>query len=229
MTAKRKLSERTDRIVDTRPATVSRYATHTRFNHWFTAALIVLLMLSGFALFHPALYGLTGLFGGGQNARYIHPILGVVACLSFLAMFIQLWRFNIMRREDVIWAKHISDVVTGHEERLPELGKYNLGQKVVFWGMFWLLLIMVISGVMIWEQMFPNLASVPLRRWAVAIHALAAVAMVLLIVLHIFAAVWTRGTMSAMTRGTVSGGWAFRHHRKWLREVARRQRTPRAK
>ncbi len=23
-----------------------------------------------------------------------------------------------------------------------------------------------------------------------------------------------------MTRGTVTGGWAWRHHRKWLRELA---------
>ena len=27
----------------------------------------------------------------------------------------------------------LGDVLTGHEERLPEVGKYNAGQKMVFW------------------------------------------------------------------------------------------------
>ncbi|MBS0561518.1 MAG: formate dehydrogenase cytochrome b556 subunit, partial [Proteobacteria bacterium] len=26
--------------------------------------------------------------------------------------------------------------------------------------------------------------------------------------------------IGAMTRGSVTGGWAWRHHRKWLREEA---------
>ena len=73
----------------------------------------------------------------------------------------------------------------------------------------------------------PSLASIPARRIAVAIHALAAVAMILVFILHVYAAFWTRGTLRAMTRGTVTGGWAWRHHRKWLRELAGRQsRSP---
>lgn len=224
--AERIYSESTDRIVATEPVEVRRYATHTRINHWFTAFLIMALILSGFALFWPPLFFLTALFGGGQNARFIHPIFGVIACFSFLLLFLQLWKLNIMRREDLVWARHVNDVLKGQEEKLPELGKYNLGQKMVFWGMFWLLLAMVISGLMIWQQYFPNLVSIPVRRWAVLVHSVSAVLSVLIIIVHVYAAIWTRGTLSAMTRGTVTGGWAWRHHRKWLREVARRQDTP---
>ena len=224
--ADREYSERTDRIVATEPVEVRRYATHTRINHWFTAFLIMALILSGFALFWPPLFFLTALFGGGQNARFIHPIFGVVACFSFLLLFLQLWKLNIMRREDVVWARHINDLLSGQEEKLPELGKYNLGQKLVFWGMFWLLLAMVISGLMIWQQFFPDLVSIPVRRWAVLVHSISAVLSVLVIILHVYAAIWTRGTLSAMTTGKVTGGWAWRHHRKWLREVARRQDSP---
>ncbi|MBV9251455.1 MAG: hypothetical protein JO227_19660, partial [Acetobacteraceae bacterium] len=46
----------------------------------------------------------------------------------------------------------------------------------------------------------------------------------------IYAGIWAQGTYRAMTRGTVSGGWAYTHHRKWLREVlaqdARRTGVP---
>ena len=35
-----------------------------------------------------------------------------------------------------------------------------------------------------------------------------------------------RGTINAMTRGNVTGGWAWRHHRRWLREVVTGRRLP---
>jgi formate dehydrogenase subunit gamma len=38
-------------------------------------------------------------------------------------------------------------------------------------------------------------------------------------IVHVYAAIWLRGTFSAMTRGHVTGGWAWKHHRKWLKEL----------
>ena len=37
--------------------------------------------------------------------------------------------------EDGTWLARLRDVLTNHEERLPDVGKYNAGQKVVFWSM----------------------------------------------------------------------------------------------
>ena len=220
-------SEPGDHIESTAPVTVSRYRGITRLNHWVTATCLILLLISGLAFFHPSLYFLTGLFGGGPTARWLHPIVGVVLFFSFLLLFLQLWRLNLPRPEDSTWVANIGDVVSGHEENLPELGKYNAGQKFVFWAMSVLIVVLIVSGVMIWEQYFPDLVSIPARRWAVLIHSLAAVAIILVFILHVYAAIWTRGTIRAMTRGSVTGGWAWRHHRKWLREVAgRRQDGP---
>lgn len=221
--AQRKYSEASDRIVQTEPVVVRRYITFTRINHWFTAACFIILMLSGFALFTPALFWLTALFGGGQNTRWLHPFVGIALSISFLAMFVQLVHLNLPRREDFIWGRRIKDVITGNEQNLPELGKYNLGQKLVFWGMFFLILVLLVTGIMIWMQYFPDIVTVETRRIALLVHAISAVLIVLVFILHIFAALWTQGTLSAMTRGTVTGGWSWRHHRKWLRELARRQ------
>lgn len=221
--AGRQFSESTDKILSLRPVEVRRYVSFTRWNHWLTATCFILLMLSGFALFHPSLYWLTGLFGGGQTTRWLHPFVGIALSVSFLGMFLQLVHLNILRREDLVWTANIKDVITGHEERLPELGKYNFGQKVVFWGMFWLILALLISGVMMWFQYFPDLVTTPTRRIAILVHSISAVLIVLVFIVHVFAAIWTQGTIRAMTRGTVTGGWSWRHHRKWLRELARRQ------
>lgn len=223
--AKRYYSEAGDHIESTTPVTVSRYRGITRLNHWVTACSLILLLLSGLAFFHPSLFFLTELFGGGQNARWLHPILGVVLFFSFLLLFLQLFRLNLPRPEDTTWVSNVGEFLKGNEEKLPELGKYNAGQKFVFWAMSILIVVLIVSGIMIWEQYFPDLVSIPTRRIAVAIHALAAVGIILVFILHVYAAIWTRGTLRAMTRGSVTGGWAWRHHRKWLREVAGRQQN----
>jgi formate dehydrogenase subunit gamma len=54
-----------DKVHPGDPVTVDRYTTAARINHWITATSLVLLALSGLALFHPMLFFLAGLFGGG--------------------------------------------------------------------------------------------------------------------------------------------------------------------
>ncbi|MBS7813014.1 formate dehydrogenase subunit gamma [Roseococcus sp. XZZS9] len=211
------------------PVTVNRYGPLQRLNHWITATSLILLALSGLALFTPALFFLTGLFGGGQNTRLLHPWIGVVLFVSFFIFFFQLWRANLPERTDVVWVKRIGDVVAGHEERLPELGKYNAGQKFIFWGMTGLILVLIASGILIWDQYFGEATPIDVRRVAVLVHSIAAVLIICIFILHVYAAFWTRGTLSAMTRGTVTGGWAWRHHRKWLRQLVGRRRIDPAK
>ena len=45
--------------------------------------------------------------------------------------------------EDGTWLARLRDVLTGHEEKLPEVGKYNAGQKIVFWAMSILIIILI--------------------------------------------------------------------------------------
>jgi len=212
-----------DAVHPGRPVTVDRYTTGARINHWITAACLVLLAISGLALFHPSLFFLSGMFGGGQNTRAIHPWIGVVLFFSFIGLFIRFWRANLWRREDGTWLAKLHDVLTAHEERLPEVGKYNAGQKAVFWLMSILIIVLIASGFAIWDQYFSEYTTVEQKRIAVLIHAIAAVIIICVWIVHVYAAIWVRGTFSAMIRGYVTGGWAWRHHRKWLRELIGRR------
>jgi formate dehydrogenase subunit gamma len=115
------------------PVTVDRYTVAARINHWITAISLVLLALSGLALFHPSLFFLTGLFGGGQMARILHPWIGVVMLVSFAGLFFRFWRLNLWDRSDSARLSRPGDVIAGKEEKLPEVGKYNAGQKLYFW------------------------------------------------------------------------------------------------
>lgn len=206
------------------PVKVDRYTTGARINHWITAASLVLLAISGMALFHPALYFLTSLFGGGANTRAIHPWIGVVLFFGFLGLFLRFWKANLWRREDGTWMARLYDVLTKHDEKLPEVGKYNAGQKVVFWMMSVLIVILILSGLVLWDQYFFEYTSIDQKRIAVLVHAIAAITIICVWVVHVYAAIWVRGTIPGMVRGHVTGGWAWRHHRKWLRELVSSKR-----
>jgi formate dehydrogenase subunit gamma len=208
------------------PVTVDRYTAGARINHWITAISLVLLALSGLALFHPSLFFLTGLFGGGQWTRAIHPWIGVLLFFSFAGLFIRFWRANLWRSEDGTWLARLRYVLAGAEDKLPEVGKYNAGQKVVFWGMSLLIIVLITSGFVIWDQYFSQYTTINQKRIAVLIHALAAVVIICVWIVHVYAAIWIRGTIGAMTRGRVTGGWAWRHHRKWLRELVGGRQNP---
>jgi formate dehydrogenase subunit gamma len=201
------------------PVIVDRYTTGARINHWITAASLVLLAISGLALFHPALYFLTSLFGGGGNTRAIHPWIGVVLFFGFLGLFLRFWKANLWKREDGTWMARLHDVLTGHEEKLPEVGKYNAGQKVVFWMMSILITILILSGLVLWDQYFFEYTTIEQKRAAVLVHAISAIVIICVWIVHVYAAIWVRGTIPAMVKGHVTGGWAWRHHRKWLREL----------
>jgi formate dehydrogenase subunit gamma len=197
---------------------VDRYTPGARINHWITAGSLILLALSGLAFFHPSLFFLTSLFGGGQSARAIHPWIGVVLLISFTGLFIRFVRFNFWNRDDTQWMRRVGDVVNARDDRLPELGKYNAGQKLVFWSQTILILILFASGLVIWDQYFYQYTTIDQKRVAVLVHAIAALLAILVWIVHVYAAIWVRGTVRAMTRGSVTGGWAWRHHRKWLRQ-----------
>jgi formate dehydrogenase subunit gamma len=208
-----------DKVNPGDPVTVDRYTTGARINHWITATSLVLLALSGLSLFHPSLFFLTKLFGGGDFTRFIHPWIGVVLFFGFAGLLLRFWRANLWEGADNTWLARFSDVLRDKEDNLPDVGKYNAGQKIIFWSMSALIVVLIASGIMIWDRYFSNVFTVEQQRIAVLVHATAAVVMISIWIVHVYAAIWVRGTISAMTRGQVTGGWAWRHHRKWLREL----------
>ncbi len=207
------------------PVKVRRYSGSARLNHWIMAISFVLLLLSGLSLFHPSLFFLSGFFGGGANVRWLHPWIGLVFATGFFLLFLRFLPANLPERTDFTWLGRIGHVLAGRDEYLPEVGKYNAGQKMVFWSQAILVPILLVTGFGLWtpglefaEQTFAFKATMDQKRLAALVHAIAAVTAIVIWIIHIYAAIWVRGTMGAMTRGTVTGGWGWRHHRRWLKD-----------
>jgi formate dehydrogenase gamma subunit len=78
--------------------------------------------------------------------------LGVILFFSFGGLFLRFWKANLWRAENGTWLAHLRDVLTNREDKLPEVGKYNAGQKAVFWLMSILIIIRICTGIVIWAS-----------------------------------------------------------------------------
>jgi len=108
-------------------------------------------------------------------------------------------------------------VLKGEEGKLPEQGKFNAGQKLVFKSAAILLVLLLISGLVIWRAYYS--LPVDLVRIAVVVHAASATLLIAIILVHIYAAIWVKDTFRAMGSGKVSRAWARQHHRAWYRDM----------
>jgi formate dehydrogenase subunit gamma len=208
-------------MIPSNPQKIVRYDAASRINHWIVAFSFILLALSGLALFHPALFWLTNLFGGGPWTRILHPFIGCFMIVVFFLLGVKFWRDNVLQQRDWIWLRKFRDVVKNREESLPEVGRYNGGQKLLFFVIVICLGCLLLSGIVIWRQYFSGYFPTDVVRLGSLTHAFFGFVLICAIIVHIYAAIWVKGSIRAMTRGWVTLGWAWKHHRAWFREVTK--------
>jgi formate dehydrogenase subunit gamma len=202
------------------PNLVPRYTHGERLTHWAVAVLYVALFLSGLALFHPFFFWTSALFGGAAFMRVIHPFLGVALAVVFYAYAARLWRDNLLVPSDAKWIRSMFRYMNRIGEDVPVEGKYNAGQKLMYWSMILVIAVLLVTGILIWRPYFAPSISAPVKRLSAVIHAAMAFIMFVGIGVHIYAAYWTKGSIRAMTRGTVPRAWARFHHPGWFAKVA---------
>lgn len=202
---------------------IQRYTRSERVNHWIVAVCFVLLAISGLAFFYPAFFWLTGVFGTPQLARIIHPFVGVVMTIGFFIQFLRYWKHNFINQEDIKWMKSVGSVLKGHE--VGDTGKYNGGQKGMFWLMTACMVVLPITGFIAWRPYFADLFPIVFVRLALLLHAGSALVLIAGIIVHVYAAIWVKGTIRAMVEGVVTQAWAKKHHPKWYREVMAKYRA----
>ena len=139
--------------------------------------------------------------------------------LSFAGLAWRLWKHNVMNASDREWLNHSGAMFRGDKSSMPPVGRYNAGQKLVFWAMVISLVLLLVTGVMFWRPWFAGYFPITLVRVATLVHAASAVVLVLTTIVHIYAAIWVKGTTRAMTRGTVTEAWARTNHPLWHQEV----------
>jgi formate dehydrogenase subunit gamma len=61
------------------------------------------------------------------------------------------------------------EMVDGNDHNMPEQGKYNGGQKMMFWWMTICMLLMTVSGIFIWRA--SSACRRHLARFGAVVHA----------------------------------------------------------
>ncbi|MGV7959889.1 formate dehydrogenase cytochrome b556 subunit [Photorhabdus tasmaniensis] len=201
--------------------TILRHSPIERVNHWSVVICFLFTAISGLGFFFPSFNWLMNIFGTPQLARILHPFIGSMMFLLFIFMFFRYFKHNFIDKEDIVWLKNIHKVL--RNEEAGDIGQYNLGQKGIYWSISGCLILLAISGVIIWRPYFADFFSIPLIRLALLVHSLAGVGLILLIMIHAYAAFWVKGSIRSMVEGWVTRGWAKKHHPRWYREIRQKE------
>ncbi len=199
------------------PPLIPRYTHRERLTHWAVAVSYVLLFLSGLALFHPFFFWTSSLFGSAAFMRILHPFLGAAFAVLFYSYALGLAKDNAWTRSDSAWVGQMIAYLNKKAEPRVE-GKYNAGQKLMYWSMIGVILLLAATGILMWRSVVGGVP-IPLRRLASLVHAVMAFVMFVGIGVHVYAAYWTKGSIRAMTRGTVTRAWARYHHPGWYEKM----------
>ncbi|WP_339077272.1 formate dehydrogenase subunit gamma [Acetobacter sp. AC2005] len=200
-----------------------------RLCHWTMVACFFLVALSGISWFFPSLNWLGYVLGPPQMARLLHPFLGITVFVLLMCMCVCFVHHNLFVRTDITWFRHIVDVLMNkHGEKL-QIGKYNAGQKILFWGIMSLISLLLVSGLMIWRAYFAMYFPIPVVRLALLAHSVAGLGLILLVLGHIYMGIWVRGSIGGMVTGYVSRAWARQHHDRWYEEEVLPAETSSAK
>lgn len=202
---------------------IQRYKKSERVNHWIVAGCFVVLALSGLGFFFPSFFWLTHILGTPQLARIWHPFIGVVMFIGFFIQFFRYVKHNFFDKEDWVWFKSIKKVLV--EGDAGDTGKYNAGQKCMFWLMTVCLILLLVTGLIAWRQYFSGYFPKWVVPLALLIHAASAILLIIGIIVHIYAALWIKGTLRAMVEGVVPEAWAKKNHPRWYREVMAKQQA----
>jgi len=197
---------------------IVRHDNSERIVHWMIAIAFLFLFFSGLALFSPFFFWMSAIFGGGQFMRLLHPFAGVLLVLLFYPYAWRLRKDNQWTPADAKWVEQSVAYMKKRAE-FSDTGKYNAGQKLMYWSMVPIIAILFLTGITMWQPWFANAFPAPLRRVTSLLHAVAAFVMFIGIGIHWYAAYWTRGSIRAMVRGTVTQAWARFHHPAWFRQI----------
>ena len=125
---------------------IPRYSFVERVNHWFGALTYTFALITGLAFWSPYLYWLAAIVGGGPTARFWHPWFGLFFTVSLFWTF-QEWRRDMqVDGDDRAWAKAIPYYIENEDDKLPPVGRFNWGQKLFFWGIFYSMILLLLSG-----------------------------------------------------------------------------------
>ena len=220
-------SQNTGRVIE-------RFTFFERAAHWSNAIAFCVLAISGLVMAFGkfALLPLIGhtLFGWlSYVLKTAHNFAGPLFAVSLVIVFVVFLRDNFPGRSDLDWLRKGGGLFGGDE---PPSGRFNAGEKIVFWGGVFVLGFFVVSSGLTLDKLLPGLEySRGDMQIAHMIHAVSTVLMMCMFLGHIYiGTIGMKDAYKAMKTGYVDEGWAEEHHALWHADIRAgkipAQRTP---
>jgi formate dehydrogenase subunit gamma len=207
-------------LASSRTDQIERYTFRERVCHWLTGFTYLYCLCTGLAFYTPYLFWMAITLGGGATSRFWHPIVGV-AFVGAATWMHGIWREDMsISAEDRAWLDKAGDYATNHDESLPPPDRFNAGQKVFYWAMFYGALTLLVSGVFMWFPEYIPFSFRWVRPIFVVVHEVAALVTIGAFIIHIYMGIFmVPGSVAAIVQGHVSRDWARAHHRRWYERV----------
>jgi len=206
---------------------ILRYAFHERAWHWVAGFSYIYLLLTGLAFWTPWLFWIAILLGGGQVSRMLHPWFGLIFAVAVAVMYF-MWHAQMgITQVDKDWFNAVGHYARNEDDKMPPAGRYNAGQKSLFWGFVICGALMLLSGLVLWFPEYIPWSFRWLRYTAVLVHASSALLTIGLFLIHVYMGVFAeRGAFGSVIRGDVSLQFAKRYHPGWYEEITGQPANP---
>jgi formate dehydrogenase subunit gamma len=234
--------------------TVTRFKAVERFAHWLMGGSFIVLALTGLI----TLFGRTVLipwFGRDSfallagSSKWIHNNISWAFIIGLILVFLMWVLHNLPKRHDLTWLAQGGGLLKKGVH--PPAGKFNAGQKLIFWAVILLGASVSLSGL---SLLFPfemplfaktfavlngsglpqlfGFGDLPLAltphqemQYSQIAHALVAFVLMAIVLAHIYiGSVGMEGAIDAMSSGEVEEQWAREHHSLWLDEISSEDR-----
>jgi formate dehydrogenase subunit gamma len=215
---------------------IQRFTFFEQAAHFSVAASFVVLEISGLVMAfgkHLLLPLIGGpLFGWLTYAlKTAHNLVGPLFAVALVIFIFTYLRDNLPRLHDLKWISRPQGMLTGHEE--PS-GKFNAGEKMIFWGGVIFMGITVATSGIVLDKLVPGMSYVRGdMQIAQMVHSLSSMVMMAMFLIHMYmGTIGLDGAYKAMHTGYVDEAWAKEHHGLWYDDIKAgripAQRTPAA-
>jgi formate dehydrogenase subunit gamma len=203
--------------------TLPRFNGFERGVHWMTAASFILMALTGLVVTfgRPLLIPLLGhdaFTRLAEASKYGHNFFSVPFTLGVIVILLMWIRDNIPERADITWIRQGGGILGGDEH--PEAGRFNAGQKMIFWSVVIFGLGLAVTGFLLMTPFYAT--NVNGMQLVHVFHGLLAAVLIMIIIGHIYiGTLGMEGAFDAMGSGQVDENWAREHHSGWYAQVRR--------
>ncbi len=210
---------------------VPRWSFFERLVHWVTASSFIILAITGLSMLLGKkllipVFGKAGFASWATMSINVHNIIGPIFTIAIVLMILMWIWHNFPTWTDVKWlAKGGGMFVNNH----PSAGRMNGGEKIWFWLLATLGVVVCISGLVLVSIVFPQIKipGVEILRaemqQASIVHAIAATIWTAIALGHIYiGTAGTEGAFEGMSTGYVSEEWAQQHHDLWYDKMAKK-------